>query len=108
MYQSEGISRIANERSRQVEEEGWSPNHDENEHPDGELIKAAICYAAKAAGIEVRERETVFSGPVEASYCDPWPWDRKFDKRSKHSKIHCLEIAGALIAAELDRLLTVK
>lgn len=105
MYQSPGVSRIAAERSRQVEEEGWSPNHDKNEHPDGELIKAAICYAAKAADIEVRERETISSGPMEASYYDPWPWDRKYDKRIKHDKIHCLEIAGALIAAELDRLL---
>ena len=54
---------------------------------------AAACYAAPAQ---------IF---VEMSeYVDAWPWEPQFDKRGKHSRIRCLTIAGALIAAEIDRL----
>jgi hypothetical protein len=33
-----------------------------------------------------------------------WPWPAEFDKREKHGQKRSLEIAGALIAAELDRI----
>lgn len=37
-------------------------------------------------------------------YFNPWPWPTEWDKRGKHSRHRQLEIAGALIAAEIDRL----
>ena len=37
-----------------------------------------------------------------------WPWDKSYNKRHKHNRIRQLEIAGALIAAEIDRLLRLK
>ena len=42
------IDDITAERKRQIEQEGWSANHDDLEHDDGALAKAAICYASMA------------------------------------------------------------
>jgi hypothetical protein len=42
-----GTEKIAAERRRQVEKEGWTPEHDA-EHADGALIKAAVTYAREA------------------------------------------------------------
>lgn len=91
-----GIEMIAEERRRQIEEEGWTAEHDE-QHADGELAWAAVCYAAPR---DVYKHEE-FNGVH--SFRDPWPW-RYWDKREKHDRIRQLVIAGALIAAELDRL----
>jgi hypothetical protein len=89
---SDGVQRIAAERQRQVEREGWTPEHDD-EHVAGEMAWAAVCYTAP---YPVRH---------ETSGRDPWPWEPKWDKRGEHNRIRQLEIAGALIAAEIDRLL---
>jgi len=85
-----GAELIAEERQRQCAEEGWTPEHDA-QHEEGELIRAALCYADCAP-------LTKYVGP------HTWPWAPLFDKRVQHSKKRRLVIAGALIAAELDRL----
>ena len=107
-----GVDRIAAERQRQMEVEGWTPEHDAL-HVNGELAMAACCYAApqKIRALvyvpqncgcrSVGECSHIF--PVK-KWVDPWPWDPNWDKREKHSPLRCLEIAGALIAAEIDRL----
>lgn len=91
-----GIARISAERARQIGGEGWSAAHDD-EHAEGEMAWAAVCYAAPGKVYRVA------SGPY-----DPWPWERHWDKRTKHDRIRQLTIAGALIAAEIDRLLRVE
>ncbi len=93
-----GAQLIAQERERQVSEEGWSAEHDDK-HINGELAWAAVAYAAP-------ERVTR-DGPG-VSY-DPWPWDEEWDKRpaigcTAPYRIRALAKAGALIAAEIDRL----
>ncbi len=112
-----GVQRIAAERKRQTEKEGWDQKHDA-EHDDGSLAMAAACYAASNP-IFVHEKRAVqvnssrgidencYSYPtrLRMGYWDPWPWDDAYDKREKHNRIRQLEIAGALIAAEIDRLL---
>ncbi len=40
----DGVAAIAAERRRQVEAEGWTPEHDD-QHTRGELARAAACYA---------------------------------------------------------------
>jgi hypothetical protein len=82
-----GAERIAAERQRQIEKEGWTPEHDA-EHADGQLARAAACYV-----------EITFDRHVSHD----WPWDLRWWKPSKR-KIRNLEKAGALIAAEIDRL----
>jgi hypothetical protein len=113
-----GIERIAAERRRQIEVEGWTPEHD-RQHVDGELAMAACCYAAPvdiralvSARVACHCREAGCGHgmfPVRR-WVDPWPWSPRWDKRAlkKHSRIRRLEIAGALIAAEIDRLSVVK
>lgn len=92
-----GIERIAAERKRQIEIEGWDTNHDQ-QHTYGELRIAAACYATEGTDAWV-------SLGVYDPDDDGWPWHEKLDKRKKHSRIRQLEIAGALIAAEIDRIL---
>ncbi|MFW6155839.1 MAG: hypothetical protein ACOC7J_00855 [Armatimonadota bacterium] len=43
-----GVSLIAAERERQIREEGWTPEHDD-EHDAGELADAAASYTIAAA-----------------------------------------------------------
>ncbi|MCM0757438.1 hypothetical protein M7775_02505, partial [Sporomusa sphaeroides DSM 2875] len=42
--QPSGIELIAAERQRQISQEGWTPEHDD-QHANGELALAAACYA---------------------------------------------------------------
>jgi hypothetical protein len=78
------IEEIVAERKRQIEAEGWTPEHDDA-HVDGALAKAATCYAS------------VF--PLAPSY---WPWDLQWWKPT--SRRRNLIKAGALIVAEIERL----
>lgn len=86
---SEGIKLIAAERQRQIEQEGWTPEHDD-QHAPGELLAAAICYAICC---------------LNGSSAKPplWPWGAAWWKPK--APVRNLTKAGALIAAEIDRLL---
>jgi len=91
-----GATLIAAERQRQIGGEGWTDEHDA-QHTIGELAMAAACYAAPR---KIYEQIPDASG---VSFFDPFPWP-EWDKRHKHDRIKQLVIAGALCAAELDRL----
>lgn len=81
-----GIELIAEERKEQIEKHGWDLSNDED-YGNGELIKAAL-FAINPDQFE-------------------WPfyWTEKFrDKILKKDEIDRLRVAGALIAAEIDRL----
>lgn len=96
----DGIQLIAEERKRQIEQEGWTTQHDDA-HTDHELSTAAACYAVYDTGPDV-----VLMGDVHDEHpaMEPaWPWSFKWDKRRKHGRLRRLQIAGALIAAEIDR-----
>lgn len=82
-----GIELITEERARQISEEGWTPKHDD-QHDGGEMACAAACYAISA------------SGGIERSGL--WPWGRVWWKPK--NQVRDLVRAGALIAAEIDRL----
>ncbi len=75
------------ERHRQVEAEGWTPEHDD-EHDAGEMALAAACYAA---------------GDNDCRSEPPsiWPWDSAWWKPSDRRRM--LVKAGALILAEIER-----
>lgn len=79
-----GVERIAAERERQVSAEGWSLEHDD-QHVDGALAHAAAVYASDRVDIN-----------------DVWPWPDEGPKIK--DEISNLVRAGALIAAEIDRL----
>lgn len=88
-----GIELIAAERERQVSQEGWTADHDD-EHADGELSHAAVCYCFANAFRDPG------SAPLNGIY---WPWDPEW-WRPSDDLIRNLVKAGALIAAEIDRL----
>ena len=99
---SPGAALITRERERQLDEEGWTDEHDD-EHANGELAWAAVCYAAPTRIKASHIPESLDGG-------DPWPWSEEWDKRpgaaaSRVERIRALEKAGALLAAEIDRLL---
>lgn len=86
-----GIDLIKQERERQIEKEGWTAEHDD-EHTNGELIGAAVWYA-------------LFRHPQDYKrgygYLF-WPWQKVWQKPT--NPVRDLAKAGALIAAEIDRL----
>ena len=84
-----GIELIAAERERQIKTENWTPEHDDT-HEAEEMLQAAICYCAHAATYEINLSDV------------PWPWPQEWWKPS--NPIRDLTKAGALIAAEIDRL----
>ena len=90
-----GAKLISLERTRQQKQEGYHISHDDG-HDQGELGRAAICYVASALKITVVEH--VGNGRTR----DVWPgndWD--FNPKDP---MRDLVRAGALIAAEIDRL----
>lgn len=93
-----GIDLIAEERQRQVEVEGWTKEHDA-EHKNGELAKAAICYADP--NVYYHQENRLFRFRIPNKF---WPkqWDIYWFKPT--DRIRDLVKAGALIAAEIDRL----
>lgn len=93
-----GIERIAAERKRQIEREGWTPEHDAV-HTAGQLSIAAACYAVNK--LPEGDQIEVYSPYVTG---DAFPWEDGWDKREQHDRLRSLEIAGALIAAEIDRM----
>jgi len=84
-----GAGMIAAERRRQVEVEGWTPEHGD-EHGDRQMAAAAVAYIRY--GDEPRFAE---SPPG----C--FPWDLQWWKPAPY--VRSLVKAGALIAAEIDR-----
>lgn len=103
-----GIEAIAAERQRQIEKEGWTLEHDD-EHTDGSLAAAAACYAYPIKIIlDVLSTTIEPSNPENDEYLAQipvgWPesWDCQWWKPKSYREN--LVRAGALIAAEIDRL----
>jgi hypothetical protein len=91
---SGGIELIINERKRQIEKEGWTAEHD-SQHSWGSLAIAAACYALHHTDASVKNPHT--------TNLNGWPWEQMWWKPK--DSIRNLVRAGALIAAEIDRLL---
>ena len=81
---------IVLERMRQIQVEGWSPEHDD-QHAVGELAAAAACYCHPEPCMD-DTRGVPFS----------WPWVRRWWKPTDRRRD--LVKAGALILAEIERL----
>jgi hypothetical protein len=93
-----GVELIAIERQRQIDIEGYDPGHDIH-HSTGDLALAAVSYAMPP---HVRVYKN-----LEGRYYVPytWPFTFKDWKPTSYSdRIKELTKAGALIAAEIDRL----
>lgn len=101
-----GVELIAEERKRQIEKEGWTAEHDD-EHKYGTLAIAGACYAFDvAAHLETR---SYLGSPMNQGLYqvaeDFWPFVGESMKvTTPDDPIRQLVKAGALIAAEIDRL----
>lgn len=108
-----GTELIAAERERQIDQLGYTQEHDQ-EHVDSDLAFAAAVYAAPATiyllriSTDAHLAEHGDGGRVE--WVEPWPleWDRKPRAVTNQERIDELTKAGALIAAELDRLIALQ
>jgi hypothetical protein len=103
----DGAQLIVRERARQIAEEGWTYQHDDG-HRRGELADAAACYAMAASvaahGVTMRDHYGVRPGGVlNAPSAWLWPFEQAAWKPSD-DPVRNLVKAGALIAAEIDRL----
>lgn len=85
------------ERDRQVNEEGYTQQHDD-EHID-ESIAAMACYYAMPAGVREWSAEDTGYGPTLGDAIIPDGWTAKDCDRRKE-----LVKAAALILAEIERL----
>lgn len=92
-----GIDAIAAERRRQIEVEGFTKEQDDR-HVRGELGAAAACYA-----IPSRHRETCVTTFWPVTWARSW-WKPAGAHDDLVSRRRDLVKAGALIAAEIDRL----
>lgn len=92
-----GAALIAAERQRQIEHEGWTPEHDDA-HSTGEIVSAAVCYAVYGSH---QTRGT--AEECVALVLSRWPFELTWWKPSD-DPVRNLVKAGALIAAEIDRL----
>lgn len=79
-----GVRRISDERHRQIEKKGHTADHDDT-LSDNSLIDAAMAYIT--------------------TNTDNWPWHDEESYPTFGTRIRNLEKAGALIAAEIDRLI---
>lgn len=86
-----GVQRIARERERQIVEEKMSLETDS--YLDKEELALLACHYALPLS-------------YESPALNLWPekFDKSWDKKSTVNRIRDLEKAGALIAAEIDRL----
>lgn len=95
-----GVAIIAAERQRHFDVEDWTPDHDDH-HTDQSLALAAACYAwPPMRPIEVKK-----AWPWESCEWKPELFGVGADVDEKiAARIRVLAKAGALVAAEIDRL----
>lgn len=94
-----GAELIAKERERQKGECLYSPEYDIKENRFGALALAAACYA-----LPQKRRNCVKYAYIPRPIPELWPWDWDTYKPTEDDRISELVRAGALIAAEIDRL----
>ena len=96
-----GVDIITQERKRHFDQEGWDNEHDDF-HTEGQLADAAACYALG------EDWRFLYQRKDEPEVMIMWPWGTSWWKPTPDDRIKELSKAGALIAAEIDRLLRIK
>lgn len=97
MDESKALQDVIAERQRQIQQEGWTPEHDD-QHADGAMAKAASAYALWAALPD----DTRAAHPKGEPPLPIWPWADKWWKPENPRRD--LVRAAALIVAEIERI----
>lgn len=97
------------ERHRQINVEGFTPERDDVQHAQGNMLKAAMCYVMSvSAALTHASKARV---PLDPAFyrrmsglwpATAWPWDASWWKPK--SPRQDLVRAAALIIAEIERL----
>jgi hypothetical protein len=91
---SQAARDVLAERARQISEEGWTPEHDD-EHGDDNLIHAAVAYALAS----ICDRTDSRLSAIARKW---WPWSFRWWKPKDRRRD--LVRATALLIAEIERL----
>ena len=114
-----GAELIAAERNRQIKEEGWTAERDDG-HTDERLAVVAASLAVDGTDTRVEDPFGRGTPRVVKRYAEPTIGDINgapsvvhgdcwgLVRKHRHDRERQLVIAGALIAAEIDRLLRMK
>ena len=105
-YTSEALADVALERFRQMQEEGWTVEHDD-EHADGSLARVASAYAYFSSLDECDLKHNKSLGRITGivkviDLLWPQSWSERWWK-PKDRRLNLVR-AGALIVAEIERL----
>ena len=106
MKYTKGAELIAEERNRQIETEGWNSEHDD--HSGGSLGVAGACYALNIESVISTWANEALKYHYENESKKLWPWKGTWWKPTPEDPIKQLTKAGALIAAEIDRILRIR
>jgi len=104
---NKALEDIAAERRRQIEDEGWTPEHDDDEHGDGDLARAAASYAY-LAGIDREDADAHRNACHEHPHGMlsivrvMWPWLEYWLKVGPNRRM--LAKAVAWIVAAIDQI----
>lgn len=88
------LEKVQEERTRQIETEGWSPEYDSMVNTDEQLATAAACYACPEN----------LRGDFIYGLLSFWPFDTRWWKPSPLDRKKEIIKAAALLYAEYDRL----
>jgi len=97
---TEAARDVLAERRRQVEAEGWTPEHDDA-HRQGTVTLAAASYALSAS--DSFSRFTIHDLDAKEIASAVWPWERRWFKDADKPRRKLVK-AAALILAEIERL----
>lgn len=86
-----GVEEIAEERQEQFEKHGYDMIHDQ-QHIDKQIAKQAQLLLSGYTGMKLRKKDN--------DHLQDW----NLMNQTHGDKIHRLRVAGALIAAEIDRI----
>lgn len=99
MQKSNFLELVAKERTRQIVENGYTAEHDDD-HVGGEIADAGACYANSNGSIYRFSHANSKHFPI----INVWPWDFQYFKKEEHDRKQQLIIAAAFINAEYDRI----
>ena len=95
--ETQAVRDVLAERRRQIEVEGWTPEHDDTQHDPGELAAAGAAYALNAGD----QLHPISQGDGDNQLPSWWPFDASWWKPGDPRRD--LVKAGALILAEIER-----
>lgn len=100
-----GIELIAQERTKQIEKHGITIESDDMKNSHCQLSEAASLLCITES--HLRDNDDILHPDGEEIYISPFGWDESdFIKMMAKTYKERLIIAGALIAAEIDRIQT--